>query len=249
MSKYHKILGVDENANKDEIKNAFRQLAKKYHPDRNSDADAQEKFVEISEAYNILTGKQRPEHSRADYETAARNRAKAYAQMRYKKFMAESKLYDSIPMHKILWPRWVNYFILAFALVFIIDDLLPASEISGKATATKSSYKIENIYFKPVDQHQNIDLNEKTISIKYTPWFHLAKSYKLVNYKPNTYVKPFHSADIVSAFLWIIIILTIAVLANKTKKFENKLLIKTCILILSAGYLFITLSLLLPKIF
>jgi len=61
MSKkdYCKTLGVSENASEEEIKKAFRKLALLYHPDRNSNAVAEEKFKEINEAYSILTGKQK----------------------------------------------------------------------------------------------------------------------------------------------------------------------------------------------
>jgi curved DNA-binding protein len=52
---YYKILGVDKNASEDDIKKAFRKLAKKYHPDLNpDDSNAQEKFKEINEAYEVL---------------------------------------------------------------------------------------------------------------------------------------------------------------------------------------------------
>ncbi|MFW5935867.1 MAG: DnaJ domain-containing protein, partial [Candidatus Hadarchaeota archaeon] len=48
---YYEILGVDRNASKDEIKKAYRKLAMQYHPDRNKDPEAEEKFKKISEAY------------------------------------------------------------------------------------------------------------------------------------------------------------------------------------------------------
>jgi molecular chaperone DnaJ len=53
---YYEVLGVSENASQDEIKRAFRSLAKKYHPDRNpGDKAAEEKFKELSEAYDTLS--------------------------------------------------------------------------------------------------------------------------------------------------------------------------------------------------
>lgn len=56
MSKdYYNILGVPENASQDEIKKAFRRLAKKYHPDRNrGDKSAEARFKEISEAHDVI---------------------------------------------------------------------------------------------------------------------------------------------------------------------------------------------------
>ena len=52
---FYEVLGVKKNASADELKKAYRQLALKYHPDRNKSADATEKFKEISEAYEVLS--------------------------------------------------------------------------------------------------------------------------------------------------------------------------------------------------
>lgn len=54
MQKYYRELGLPENASIKEIKKAYRVLALKYHPDRNKDVDASEKFRTISDAYQIL---------------------------------------------------------------------------------------------------------------------------------------------------------------------------------------------------
>ena len=52
---YYEVLGVDKSASQDDIKKAYRKLAMKYHPDRNKEEGAEEKFKEINEAYEILS--------------------------------------------------------------------------------------------------------------------------------------------------------------------------------------------------
>ena len=52
---YYEVLGVSKDANDKELKKAFRSLARKYHPDKNSDPGADEKFKEIQEAFAILS--------------------------------------------------------------------------------------------------------------------------------------------------------------------------------------------------
>ena len=55
MKDYYKTLGLDKNASEEDIKSAYRRLAKKYHPDVNPDnKEAEQKFKDINEAYEIL---------------------------------------------------------------------------------------------------------------------------------------------------------------------------------------------------
>ena len=61
---YYEVLGVDKNATDAEIKSAFRKLAKQYHPDVSKEANAEEKFKEIQEAYAVLSD----ENKRKQYD-------------------------------------------------------------------------------------------------------------------------------------------------------------------------------------
>ena len=61
---YYEVLGVSKDASKDEIKRAYRKMAKKYHPDVNKAPDAADKFKEVNEAYEILSD----ENKKAAYD-------------------------------------------------------------------------------------------------------------------------------------------------------------------------------------
>ncbi len=51
---YYKILGIERNATQEKIKNAYKKMAKKYHPDVNKSKDAEENFKKVNEAYEVL---------------------------------------------------------------------------------------------------------------------------------------------------------------------------------------------------
>ncbi len=61
---YYKIMGVAENADADTIRKAYRKLARKYHPDVSKEADAEQRFKEVGEAYEVLKDKDK----RAEYD-------------------------------------------------------------------------------------------------------------------------------------------------------------------------------------
>ncbi|HAM81331.1 molecular chaperone DnaJ [Ornithinibacillus bavariensis] len=61
---YYEVLGLEKSASKEEIKKAYRKLARQYHPDVNKEADAADKFKEVKEAYETLSNDQK----RAQYD-------------------------------------------------------------------------------------------------------------------------------------------------------------------------------------
>src|SRR5512136_547833 len=65
---YYEILGIPRNASTDDIKSAFRKLARQYHPDVSKEPDAEERFKEINEAYGVLSDPQK----RARYDQFGR---------------------------------------------------------------------------------------------------------------------------------------------------------------------------------
>ena len=66
---YYEVLGVEKNASEGDLKNAFRSLARKYHPDRSTEDGAEDKFKEIQEAYAVLSDQEK----RAQYDRFGHN--------------------------------------------------------------------------------------------------------------------------------------------------------------------------------
>lgn len=58
---YYKVLGIEKGASEDDIKKAYRKMALKYHPDKNKSPNAEEKFKQVAEAYEVLSDPKKKE--------------------------------------------------------------------------------------------------------------------------------------------------------------------------------------------
>lgn len=140
MINYYQILGVSETVEHVEIKKAYRTLAKKYHPDRNTSEDASQKFIQIEEAYSCLinmrsrkiydqllqdlrNGQRRKVQTKKE-EHFKRNRKKARAQaqyhakMNYQQYQKDQRLRNSIWGRMLKWSMTLITGILLFTLYY-----------------------------------------------------------------------------------------------------------------------------------
>ena len=76
---YYKTLGVDRKASQEDIKKAYRKLARQYHPDTNKDAGAEERFKQISEAYDVLGDPEKRKKLRPRRRRVRRRRTRSAA--------------------------------------------------------------------------------------------------------------------------------------------------------------------------
>lgn len=124
---YYSILGIDENATLDEIRQAFRNRAKQLHPDKNKSPDAQQQFIALTEAYEYaLAAKTQKfkryvspfenlEKQRQKERAEAIRKAQEYARMRYEEF-EKTEAFQTINALNII----LDHFIFLVACLMLI---------------------------------------------------------------------------------------------------------------------------------
>lgn len=151
----YEILGVSSGASEHEIKEAYRKLAMRYHPDRNQSDEASNAILLINEAYDILSDREKRKlydiRNRAymaiDYEDDLRALYKrAYFRQKYQESVKKEEA--RVTREKKIYPvaRLVTMPILVFALLLVIDFYLPSLAFNEVAEAgwqklPKMSYK------------------------------------------------------------------------------------------------------------
>lgn len=153
--KYYDILKIPVDSDQQVIKRAYRKLVVKYHPDKNDSPKAVDKFLQITDAYEILTGqKDAPKAKQFSYNdfakkagqptTSRSNRVSKEraqeAQKRYEFQKQKEKEEEEIYYKKIaeghLWKRFKIVMILCtvFSCLFILDNFLPSTITRSKVT-------------------------------------------------------------------------------------------------------------------
>ena len=143
-SHYYRILGLPDNAPISDVRKQYRKLVMQYHPDKNPSPTAERKFIEIKEAYEILTGKKsapsqrtapkrqtrstspNKEENRAEQEQRAKEAQKRYEEQKLREYL-ENELYFRKLTSGWRWKLMKKSAIVGFILAFSIsiDLLLP----------------------------------------------------------------------------------------------------------------------------
>jgi hypothetical protein len=145
LEEYYTILGLKNGAKQEEIKKAYRFLAKKHHPDVSDDPDAGEKFIIITEAYEILMNRSVLETLRITsdsedeqkytyeyFRKAARETAKRAAEMRYEKLQREHEAFQKSGMYDLF--LLLNYMFHGFLVLVTLFLLIFPVYLAIKTT-------------------------------------------------------------------------------------------------------------------
>lgn len=172
QNEYLEVLGLAPGASKTEIKRAFRGLSKQYHPDLNKNADAQERFIAIHEAYKFLTSVgPSPNNERVSYDydpkKAAyaewRKRAQRYAWKKAK----EAKRQQELQLRLIF--RYFNYyaaFLLLFNFLITLDYFLPQKEFVDQVVSVHNPV-IGNNYYHAKQFQRYHDIRFENFNMKF----------------------------------------------------------------------------------
>lgn len=185
---YYKILGLTPASTKDEIRRRYRKLAMQYHPDRNQSPGANEKFIAITDAYEILTGK-KPIPAQAVVRTSepkkkeerVKEAQKRYQEQKTREFIENEKYFRQLTTGK----RWKIYrmaavFCTITAFCMILDYiLLPFHFKEARVTGF-------NLHIAEAPNRELISLIRTEIQNDY--WVS-SVDYKLYNSNPEVFIK------------------------------------------------------------
>jgi hypothetical protein len=164
MQRYYSILGIPPGASKEEIKKAYRKKAMQYHPDRNRDRNAREKFLEILEAYEFLIGggattrKKAPaegQNAEQSFEDIMRDLAKKRAKEKYRERVREFRRRQAEEQNK-------EFIKAIYVLVSIIV-------LAGSVYLGNKLYNYLMVLSDPVERMASVySISPRHVHIRYT---------------------------------------------------------------------------------
>ena len=165
--RYLRLLGLPLSASEKEIKQAYRRLAKQYHPDRSADPAAHDRFVEIAEAYQYLTEPEfvpppsRPvyEASRFDEEYERRRQAAQFFAQQQAAELLRQRLAATLAVNRVL--LLIIPLVALTQLLFMVDHQLPPRVVPDEVVSVA--------YGQPAmtGLHAKVYFRQRTLSAKY----------------------------------------------------------------------------------
>ncbi|CAN5392328.1 hypothetical protein BH11BAC2_BH11BAC2_13550 [soil metagenome] len=252
MQHYYEILGVPEGSDEITIKKAFRKKAMLLHPDRNSAADAEDQFIELNTAYDYLINAKHGIFSspfvHEELIDPAREKAKAYARMRYEEFIQRNKAFDRLSIHRLFWGRKTTCLLILISCFLLYDNF--SKSIYRQISISKPVYipraKVDqnsvvldqkDLDFYQRDLQQNPEDYERIVILKTTPLLKFIKEYRMGNEGFRNSYTPAQSMIDYIPLAAVVLLLSILSLIYRFRDFEKKLAVKMISLIAIVSYL------------
>jgi hypothetical protein len=245
---YFSILGLSTNADYEQIRKAYREKARQYHPDINPSPDAHDQFLKISQAYNYLTElSKRGNFTEVPVERLkkqAQERARAYAKMRYEEFVKQNEAFERTSIHEIYWGKAVTVIITLLALLFVIDTYMPLRYLIEPVLRYEKfcqswehcSGKVKTASFTlGTDKTFSYLWQGEELQIFYSGILKEVRYYTFANNSGISFHPPYHTAQY--GFLGVIIFICgLVVLFIPLKSFSSRLIIKTIMMFATCIY-------------